>query len=652
MANASAIEAGRAFVRIFLRDDMAAALARTLNNAGKSLKSFGATTMKGGAGLMAGGGAVLAPIVAGIKAFAEMGGEAVDASARTGLSVEALSELGFAAEQTGASIGDVDVAMKALAKSGLARNGESAEQAFLRVADAIAKTEDSMKRAALAQQAFGRSGTKLLPMIGDLDALRAKARELGIVMSTDDAAAADDLGDAFDALKAQSKAVFFQIGAAVAGPLLKFAKQSQQIAGAVIAWVRENRTLVASVAAAGVALVAAGGAMVAIGAAISGAGVVLSTLGAIVGAVLSPVGLLTTALVGGAVAWFRFTESGQAAWTGIINGVLPALQSLQQTFGGVLTAIRNGNWANAGAIAMTGLELALLQGMDAISAIFGEWLGGIAKQLAMGDVKAAMQTAATGLYAVWAAWSEMVVNVFTGLGRKLTDAWEAAVNALSRKILETSAAGGVGGKVASWLLGVDMQKEQARENKMNAERQRLGMTTGGPADVTDEAARNAAAATKAKADAFRRQLDAVDAAASANTQDAAGDAVANVDAATAKANAKIEELKKRLDSLKSAEDFQAFMSDLKQMQADQGRAGAGGMVAAVKSSLALGPTFSAAAAQAAGQVGIAPQDRMAKAVEEQKGILADVKQAIDAGNALAQQSVTIYERFLAAMTYG
>jgi TP901 family phage tail tape measure protein len=63
MPSRQAISAGRAFVEVFLKDDMTRNLRRTLRNAGDSMK-------KAGRGMMAAGAAILAPFALGLKEFA------------------------------------------------------------------------------------------------------------------------------------------------------------------------------------------------------------------------------------------------------------------------------------------------------------------------------------------------------------------------------------------------------------------------------------------------------------------------------------------------------------------------------------------------------------------------------------------------------
>ena len=88
-------------------------------------------------------------------------------------------------------------AQQSLDRLGLAAadlQGLSPERQFELIGKRIAGIEDSMVRAGIALELFGRSGTMLLPMLGDLSSLRAEARRLGQTISTEDAEAADTFG--------------------------------------------------------------------------------------------------------------------------------------------------------------------------------------------------------------------------------------------------------------------------------------------------------------------------------------------------------------------------------------------------------------------------------------------------------------------------
>ena len=100
-ASTQGIRAGRAFVELFADDSR---LVRGLRAAEKKLKTFGDSIRNFGLKMMGLGAAVLTPLVAAGRVFAGMGSEIADLSVRTGVGVEALSELGYAAEQSGTSL--------------------------------------------------------------------------------------------------------------------------------------------------------------------------------------------------------------------------------------------------------------------------------------------------------------------------------------------------------------------------------------------------------------------------------------------------------------------------------------------------------------------------------------------------------------------
>ena len=132
--------------------------------------------MKMGALITAAGSAITAPIGAAVKQFISMGTELQNVSRKTGISVRALSELKYAAEQTGASFGDVEGASKSVTKNiaDAAIGGQGAIVAFSRlgltaeqlrnqlpddqlalVADRLNGIKDPAQKAALATQLLG-----------------------------------------------------------------------------------------------------------------------------------------------------------------------------------------------------------------------------------------------------------------------------------------------------------------------------------------------------------------------------------------------------------------------------------------------------------------------------------------------------------------
>jgi len=139
-----------------------------------------------------------------------------DMSEKFGVSAEALSSLGYAAETTGADIDTIGRAMQFAAKSAdtgskafdelgvSTRNADgtikNSEQLFLDTADAISGVASDTEKVRLAQEAWGKGGADLIPMLkGGADSIRdlqEEARRLGIVYTDDMANSADAAGDA------------------------------------------------------------------------------------------------------------------------------------------------------------------------------------------------------------------------------------------------------------------------------------------------------------------------------------------------------------------------------------------------------------------------------------------------------------------------
>lgn len=169
-------------------------------------------------------------ITSAINSYADLTGELTDLSAKTGIGVEALQRLKYAAEQNGGSLDLVTGAVGKLSAN-LAGNSKSAagaldtlglsfdkirgmapDQAFTTIADAIAKVQDPMAQAKLSMDLFGKSGTELLPMMkGNLSETAAAAERLGFVLSEEAVAAGDEFGDTMGTLAQVGKAVIAQV---------------------------------------------------------------------------------------------------------------------------------------------------------------------------------------------------------------------------------------------------------------------------------------------------------------------------------------------------------------------------------------------------------------------------------------------------------
>lgn len=169
------------------------------------------------------GGIGIGISVVGIQRFAkaatDMADEMHTVSKRTGIAVEQLSALRFAAEQSGASFEALKPGLvffeKTLAAAGI--SGQETVSMLLGLADQLAATEDPAKKLELAMLAFGRSaGPQMVEFLTQgSEAIKAQmqaAQESGRVLSGEAAAAADELNDALGNLGQQALTAGLALG--------------------------------------------------------------------------------------------------------------------------------------------------------------------------------------------------------------------------------------------------------------------------------------------------------------------------------------------------------------------------------------------------------------------------------------------------------
>lgn len=125
----------------------------------------------------------------------------------------------------------------------------SADEQFIRLADAIATIPDPAMRAATAQEVFGKAAMEMLPMLqageGGIKALMQQAQALGLTITTQDVTALGALDSSLKVAKDQLIGLAIQVGVAVSGPLTAFLNVMTYMGTAVIEFVRNNTILVA-----------------------------------------------------------------------------------------------------------------------------------------------------------------------------------------------------------------------------------------------------------------------------------------------------------------------------------------------------------------------------------------------------------------------
>lgn len=185
--------------------------------------------------------ASMAFATASVAQFVRVGSAFDDMAKRTGVSVEALSTLSYAAKLSDTSIESVQGGLMKMAKlmgevrSGSAQAAEklqalglsttqmlaaNPEQQFKLVADAIAGISDPSQQAAAAMEIFGKGAGDLLPLLQmggkGIEYIQQKGIEFGAMITDDMAASAAELGDAIDNLLTSFTGLAMVIGSFVA----------------------------------------------------------------------------------------------------------------------------------------------------------------------------------------------------------------------------------------------------------------------------------------------------------------------------------------------------------------------------------------------------------------------------------------------------
>ena len=525
MADTKGIRAGRAFVELGVSDKLSAGLRR----AQKQLEAFGAGLRSVGIRMAGIGAAAVTSLFGAARMFATVGDDLEEMSQRTGVSVEALSELGFAADIAGSDLetletgikhmqraiveaaGGSESAQQALAKLGLSAAdlaGLSPDEQFKRMADGIARIEDPALRVAVAMQIFGRSGTKLIPLLAagasGIEALQEQARRLGLTISAETAHDAAELNDALDSLWRVVKQGVFTIGGALAPTLKDLAERITRIVVSATTWIKTNREtvvwalkLAGAVAVAGVAIVALGYIVSGVGATfgivagvIGGIGTAFSLIGAAIGAILSPIGLAIAAIVAlGGVLIVTTGVGGEAlAWLG--KQFTRLRDWVTKVVGGISDALAAGDIALAAEILWLSLKVVWQQGVAAlnkvwleakeffVSTAYGMWYGALA----------AAQIVFHALEIAWIETTSFLSKTWTNFTTGFQQVWESASSWVAKRMLEIQGLFDSGLDVDAAKRAVDDQLETRLAELESAAQRQVAQREGQRAAEREQAA--------------------------------------------------------------------------------------------------------------------------------------------------------------------
>ena len=196
-----------------------------------------------------------AGMVALVKATADYGDQLDNMSQRTGVAVEELSKLQYAAKMSDTSnealskgIGNLSKLMVAAA-NGAQESGKLFErfeiplrnadgtvrkttEVLYDLADVFATMPEGAEKTNLAMDLFGKKlGAELIPLLNEgsagLKAMGDEAERLGLVLSGEQATAANEFNDAIDRLTEASKGYAYTIGNTLIPVMLKYMKLSE-----------------------------------------------------------------------------------------------------------------------------------------------------------------------------------------------------------------------------------------------------------------------------------------------------------------------------------------------------------------------------------------------------------------------------------------
>lgn len=309
----------------------ASQLKGALNSAGGNVTSFSQKVGKVGKIATVAGVAITAAFVKIVTGTAAVGDQFDKMSLRTGVTVEDLSALAYAADISGTSIETIEKGLKGLTKTmddasmGIGEGLEAFELLDIAVVDTegnlrstvdvlkeaatkISAIENPTKQAALAMDLFGaKAGPQLLPLLkageGGIEDLMAKAKELGITMSTEAATAAAEFTDRVTDLKGSLAGAGRTIGEALIPAITPLIEKITTVVVKISDWAKANPELLATITkVAGVIAVAAavGGPILMAVSAFSKVAMAIKLIGTLT---TGPIGLIILAVTGLALAW-------------------------------------------------------------------------------------------------------------------------------------------------------------------------------------------------------------------------------------------------------------------------------------------------------------------------------------------------------------
>jgi len=169
----------------------------------------------------------------GIKQLTDYGDDIGKQAKRIGVTTDAWQKLSFAARRTGSDQSELETGLRrmsstiydagrgvkesveALDKLGLKYDdlaNKRPDEQFALLGDALNKVSDATTKSALAQDVFGRSGTKLIPMLSEYRDLAKELQQKGGIISDKNIKAAEQFKDSMENIKSAAMAFVSNTG--------------------------------------------------------------------------------------------------------------------------------------------------------------------------------------------------------------------------------------------------------------------------------------------------------------------------------------------------------------------------------------------------------------------------------------------------------
>jgi TP901 family phage tail tape measure protein len=405
---------------------------------------------------------------------------------------QAFSAAGAVAKQAGLGISETANAIAILGQNGvkgsdagtslksmllrLQTGAESAGQVMAMLGIGVRKADGSMKN---MRGIIGELETKLSGLRGQardkalLDLFGSDAIRAGSILINKGVKGLDEfagkmkeslpVGQKFDILmgslggSAEKAWASFQrlgiaVGEALAPSIQKLAGHLAAALDGISIWVKENKELILTVGKAVVGVIGLGAGLVVAGTALTSVVGILGGLASVLAVVHNPIGLLATGLAAATVASIDFQAAGSNAARFIGGGFQEMGEIAGAVLGGIVSALKTGDIAAAGNIAMLALKAVWAKGAVALRSIWLELTLGF--QDAIGSAVAAMN----GMWVKgWAFFQDSAIRAF-GAVQKLFFDWLGE----QQKAFAVFKAALTGKNPVAELIGID---EDTRKKK-------------------------------------------------------------------------------------------------------------------------------------------------------------------------------------------